>query len=345
MAAFQGNHHGHNNGASATRDVHSSLHPLASQNLNPPFPSQSNNPPSHPPRSTPGVARTNAHQVPDSLDAPYLSTSSNVETSQNFPNAPVTDPQATFRRGDIDHTFFASAFNPNWDPSAYSSFLDVNQIYQPQGQLANEQAAPVQALGQATPYNFWNSEQSTSLVDAGRPTTEASPVSFQPASQPKQPAGPSSTQRSGTQRKAESDPSSPTKRARPSATHPTQLPENKPSPIPPKRMSPSLKTSPEAMPHANGAGQDRSGSRVRGNQPQHTNGTSKASTRQGGGQPVTTSRPPGIVTSDENSNPGSTLPPEKVFPIQIGSELFRLSGASIGSDGQFNIICRILLRN
>jgi hypothetical protein len=28
------------------------------------------------------------------------------------------------------------------------------------------------------------------------------------------------------------------------------------------------------------------------------------------------------------------LPHEKVFPIQIGSELFRLSGASISSDGQ-----------
>ncbi len=30
----------------------------------------------------------------------------------------------------------------------------------------------------------------------------------------------------------------------------------------------------------------------------------------------------------------STLPAEKVFPIQIGSELFRLSGASIASDGK-----------
>lgn len=29
----------------------------------------------------------------------------------------------------------------------------------------------------------------------------------------------------------------------------------------------------------------------------------------------------------------STLPPEKVFSIQIGTELFRLSGASIASDG------------
>ena len=31
-------------------------------------------------------------------------------------------------------------------------------------------------------------------------------------------------------------------------------------------------------------------------------------------------------------HPPSILPPEKVFPIQIGSELFRLSGASISSD-------------
>lgn len=32
------------------------------------------------------------------------------------------------------------------------------------------------------------------------------------------------------------------------------------------------------------------------------------------------------------------LPPEKVFPIQIGSELFRVSGASISSDGWFPVL-------
>lgn len=31
---------------------------------------------------------------------------------------------------------------------------------------------------------------------------------------------------------------------------------------------------------------------------------------------------------------GSILPHEKVFPIQIGTELFRLSGASLSSDGE-----------
>lgn len=38
--------------------------------------------------------------------------------------------------------------------------------------------------------------------------------------------------------------------------------------------------------------------------------------------------------SGSNSQLPSVLPPEKVFPIQIGSELFRLSGASISSDGR-----------
>lgn len=32
------------------------------------------------------------------------------------------------------------------------------------------------------------------------------------------------------------------------------------------------------------------------------------------------------------------LPHERVFPIQIGSELFRLSGASISSDGMYLLL-------
>lgn len=41
------------------------------------------------------------------------------------------------------------------------------------------------------------------------------------------------------------------------------------------------------------------------------------------------------VSSKKGTRPKCTLPPEKVFPIQIGSELFRLSGASIASDGEY----------
>ncbi|EXJ83549.1 hypothetical protein A1O1_07172 [Capronia coronata CBS 617.96] len=56
---------------------------------------------------------------------------------------------------------------------------------------------------------------------------------------------------------------------------------------------------------------------------------------------TSTPRPPQNVTEGSTGNrgtrtasghPPSILPPEKVFPIQIGSDLFRLSGASISSD-------------
>lgn len=40
-------------------------------------------------------------------------------------------------------------------------------------------------------------------------------------------------------------------------------------------------------------------------------------------------------SSKSRAQATTSLPPEKVFPIQIGSELFRLSGASISSDGQY----------
>ena len=56
-----------------------------------------------------------------------------------------------------------------------------------------------------------------------------------------------------------------------------------------------------------------------------------------------TQTPPGILRALQdptvptarklNTDIPEILPHERVFPIQIGSELFRLSGASISSDG------------
>lgn len=43
---------------------------------------------------------------------------------------------------------------------------------------------------------------------------------------------------------------------------------------------------------------------------------------------------PGRSSRVPSATPPSILPPEKVFPIQVGSDLFRLSGASISSDGK-----------
>ena len=46
--------------------------------------------------------------------------------------------------------------------------------------------------------------------------------------------------------------------------------------------------------------------------------------------------PPSVIrhrSSETLENGAQGLPAEKGFPIQVGSELFRLSGASIMSDG------------
>ena len=44
-------------------------------------------------------------------------------------------------------------------------------------------------------------------------------------------------------------------------------------------------------------------------------------------------REPNLVARNWNTAIPNVLPHERVFPIQIGQELFRLSGASISSDG------------
>ena len=45
----------------------------------------------------------------------------------------------------------------------------------------------------------------------------------------------------------------------------------------------------------------------------------------------------GVGRKEVHANSLHMLPREKVFPIQIGPELFRLSGASISSDGQYHL--------
>ena len=60
----------------------------------------------------------------------------------------------------------------------------------------------------------------------------------------------------------------------------------------------------------------------------------RASTKSPTAVPKPAAKGTGILYKQKPSSP-SILPPEKVFPIQIGSELFRLSGASISSDGLF----------
>lgn len=59
-------------------------------------------------------------------------------------------------------------------------------------------------------------------------------------------------------------------------------------------------------------------------------------------------RTPGIVRDDANARARNgdiavILPHERVFRIQIGSELFTLSGASLSSDGEIGLFFILLL--
>ena len=73
-------------------------------------------------------------------------------------------------------------------------------------------------------------------------------------------------------------------------------------------------------------------------------GAERIPTERGGTERVVrekmSTEPPGILRDPAvtnarklNTDIPNILPHERVFPIQIGSELFRLSGASISSDG------------
>ena len=62
----------------------------------------------------------------------------------------------------------------------------------------------------------------------------------------------------------------------------------------------------------------------------------------------TSTEPPGILRDPAvaqarkyNTDIPTILPHERVFPIQIGSELYRLSGASISSDGQSDLVSHV----
>ncbi|CAG8950196.1 hypothetical protein HYFRA_00008433 [Hymenoscyphus fraxineus] len=76
-------------------------------------------------------------------------------------------------------------------------------------------------------------------------------------------------------------------------------------------------------------------------------GTTGSMTILTGREDTVTPNPPGIlrdptVTARKlNTDIPDILPHERVFPIQIGSELFRLSGASISSDGMCPFACQL----
>lgn len=230
-----------------------------------------------------------------------------------------------------------------WDWNNSIEFPEFTSQYEPQGELVQEPPERhFQTQDFSIPLPVTNQETSTHSpqpVQSAPVTLTRNPLSPPPKPQPPRPAV-----QTGLKRKAESEPSSavsqgtnhppeiqppPAKRANKSRSSSLASPASPSVPAPPKDgptsmaqtgVTPGSSDTPNLSNNAtNNEGQRRK---------EPSKGTGPA------GRVIDVSKPRRIVESPV----GDFLPAGKVFPIQIGSELFRLSGASISSDGKHYFI-------
>ncbi|PGH30082.1 glutathione S-transferase [[Emmonsia] crescens] len=224
----------------------------------------------------------------------------------------------------------ASEDTPDWNAS-YASFLNLDHVYEHQGQLVHEQRELVRSLDEPS--------QATRAPEAVSPTPPH-PAAVRTATLPFQ--GQFTTSHTPSvpglvptitspprvaKRKSDSRHTLPTGRtARPKlAAHNSEQSAHKSantvaSDKDQRPIIDRMSASANSQPHSG----SRSGGAVDHN--------SRANTPNSTPKPSTSA--PRVSKQPDSSERGKTciLPPEKVFPIQIGSELFRLSGSSISSD-------------
>ncbi|KAI9657292.1 MAG: hypothetical protein M1829_006937 [Trizodia sp. TS-e1964] len=229
-------------------------------------------------------------------------------------------------------------FQFDWD----ASFAN---LYEPQGELAGEPVV------QPAPRQGFDIPQ-TASVPIQPPPADISHTQSYSSSVVRSP--PLSLSRTGSKRKADPE-TAPEAPSRPGVGRSAQSAQSRRGPV--KRVSrpnpspiggclnPPATAPPQQQQQQAGSGpSNRRGSSTSSNN--HSNASNPASSILSGGRvsnrpynPTTTV--PSVTASGRNAPnvaPNSfpeipnILPHEKVFPIQIGSELFRLSGASISSD-------------
>ncbi|KAF2715596.1 hypothetical protein K504DRAFT_446436 [Pleomassaria siparia CBS 279.74] len=289
--------------------------------------------------------------------------SSNVSNIQNVPAAPsstnsisqsMQDASSSIRYSDFgpqqnsnppqvsQPQFPPYSFSPGgpvvWDWTNAIEFPDFTNHYEPQGELvqefhsqdqsANDFVIPLPIVNSDTVYHPPQAVQSTPLAMAQNPLSPP----------PKPPQRPSSLQ-TGMKRKAELEPDS-------AVSQPTsfsvELQHN-----PAKRVNKSRSSSLASIttPTLVATGDARRSSMTQSTNsptipdtvPATASGTNNDGQRRKEpgkgtgpqGRVIDVSKPRKIAESPAGHD---TLPAGKVFPIQIGSELFRLSGASISSD-------------
>lgn len=291
----------------------------------------------YPESSANNNTRTSTHDAVTAVNtgAPYHSSITSSSSSATPTNAAI-----------LPNLSLASFGSQPW-PTTSAPYLDFapQPVYEPTGELVRESVHPLQhfddpsSFGQPT----WTSEeeaiapQHQPILTSNAPkTTLSSPTLHKDAQSFPKPA---------LKRPLESDPGSDlrtqgSQHPRPPLTDPRKIRRvsfeamsgTGPASADDEDSSSSeAPSSTRVTPQSTFRGLPRRG---RGSRGASTATAPRPGIQQSAAPRSSNPNPVARGSKTPTGHPPSILPPEKVFPIQIGSELFRLSGASISSDGQ-----------
>lgn len=219
-------------------------------------------------------------------------------------------------------------------PSPYLSFAP-QPIYEPTGELIDE---PIQTFDH---FDSPPSRQPSEILTAQRalqPTGGAGQFFPASSSTSKGIIAPPPPLRSALKRKADSDANSPSNSESGRKKQSAESGFGASRTVSFSRMSDSegdgLARSEAVLEEASTRPGPSRGAKPGSQKPAEQGSHGRGSVRSPPGAPKPAAKGTGILYKQKPPTP-SILPSEKVFPIQIGSELFRLSGASISSDGLF----------
>ena len=228
-----------------------------------------------------------------------------------------------------------------WEPPP-GPFLDFapQPIYEPLGELADEQIQSFHEFD--SPSSIRSSASLSQNSSTTRPDLSAKLSAGFEATTATNVFAPPTLPRSALKRKAEHDITPSIDTASTRGLHSAKIGDGKRRSVSFERMSASNSRSPGDA----SAGSDNLLSQ-RTSQGGHTSAASRGRSRQStSSTPRPTVNIPSAASQSQarggrgtrvpSATPPSILPPEKVFPIRIGSDLFQLSGASISSDGQYS---------
>ena len=255
-------------------------------------------------------------------------------------HAPAHDPSLTYHHPDYEaqhqqlpgqfpgYGYAPSSTQMGWDWANSIDFSHFTPHYEPQGELAQELQNHMPANDFSVPLPTGHIETVYQAAQQPQMTPPVSMSTQNPLSPPIQPPQ-RPLSHTGTKRKADSEPDSAV-----SGSAELQRP-------PSKRQNQSRQTSEVSVASAAAAVTVDAPQSPTSQTPAPPEPAAKTNTEGGKkkeqskgtgpqGRVIDVSKPRKVVESAG----GHMLPAGKVFPIQIGSELFRLSGASLSSDGK-----------